>query len=149
MRIAIPGQRIPKSSVRFHASIPGCACAVSLEEIRRLVTPATAALDEKLAALQGHVDRIASDVHRISHNLHPSTVAHLGLVPALRRLCREFSDRMQLSVDFVEDGSSRRLPEEVAVALLSRQPGVPGERGEAQPQSGHASLCKKRPMSYA
>ncbi|MDF2460518.1 MAG: hypothetical protein K0S79_2934 [Nitrospira sp.] len=36
---------------------------------------------------------IASDVHRLSHQLHPAKLQHLGLVPALRGLCRELFEQ--------------------------------------------------------
>jgi PAS domain S-box-containing protein len=91
---------------------------MSLKEIEGLVPAASPALEEKLRAVKDEVGRIASDLHRLSHNLHPSTVAHLGLVPALRRLCAEFSARMRVAVEFVAVGDCVDMPEETALALF-------------------------------
>jgi signal transduction histidine kinase len=68
--------------------------------------------------VEEEVGRIATDLHRLSHNLHPSTVAHLGLVPALRRLCTEFSEQMNIVVEFVAVGDCADIPEETALALF-------------------------------
>jgi signal transduction histidine kinase len=54
----------------------------------------------------------------MSRNLHPSTVTQLGLVAALRQLCREFSEQMRIAVDFAGDGIAYPMSEEVAVALF-------------------------------
>jgi signal transduction histidine kinase len=45
-------------------------------------------------------------------------VAHLGLVPALRRLCKEFSEQMNIAVEFVAVGDCADIPEETALALF-------------------------------
>ena len=66
---------------------------LTLSEVEKLSPAASSALDGKLKALRQHVNSIAHDIHRISHNLHPSTLVDLGLVSALRGLCREFADQ--------------------------------------------------------
>ena len=91
--------------------------AMALREKEGLV-PASSTMAGKLSAAQGEVDRIATDLHRLSHNLHPSSVAHLGLVPALRRLCKEFSEQMNISVEFRAVGDCAGLSEETALALF-------------------------------
>jgi PAS domain S-box-containing protein len=91
---------------------------MSLKEIEGLVPEASPALHEKLRAVEDEVGRIATDLHRLSHNLHPSTVAHLGLVPALRRLCKEFSEQMNVAVEFVVAADCTDMSEETALALF-------------------------------
>jgi len=92
--------------------------AMALREVEALVPAASPALQEKLRLVEEEVGRIATDLHRLSHNLHPSTVAHLGLVPALRRLCTEFSEQMNIVVEFVAVGDCADIPEETALALF-------------------------------
>jgi len=91
---------------------------MALREMDGLVPVSSAALQEKLRAVEEEVGRIATDLHRLSHNLHPSTVAHLGLVPALRRLCKEFSEQMSITVEFVSAADCAGLSEETALALF-------------------------------
>jgi PAS domain S-box-containing protein len=92
--------------------------AMALREIEGFVPAGSSGLDEKLKAIEGEVGRIATDLHRLSHNLHPSTVSHLGLVPALRRLCREYSEQMNIAVEFAAAGDCTGMPEETALALF-------------------------------
>jgi PAS domain S-box-containing protein len=93
--------------------------AMALREIESLVPSGSRdALEEKLRDVEREVGRIASDLHRLSHNLHPSTVAHLGLVPALRRLCREYSEQINIAVEFAASADCSRMPEETALALF-------------------------------
>jgi PAS domain S-box-containing protein len=92
--------------------------AMALREVEGLLPAASPALQEKLRLVEDEVGRIATDLHRLSHNLHPSTVTHLGLVPALRRLCIEFSEQMNVAVEFVAVGDCADMPEETALALF-------------------------------
>jgi PAS domain S-box-containing protein len=64
------------------------------------------------------MEGIASDIHRISHNLHPSTLADLGLVPALRRLSRDFSDHRQIAVEFSHKNIPPQIPAHIAISLF-------------------------------
>ena len=93
---------------------------VGLGEIEELLTNASesSALRTKLKEIRDSVDTIASDTHRISHNLHPSILTHLGLTPALRRLCKEISLQTQIAIEFVGRNVSDRIPPEIATALF-------------------------------
>ena len=92
--------------------------ALALNDIERLVPSAASILEEKLQSARHDIELIASDIHRLSHNLHPSAITQLGLVAALRQLCREFSEQMHIAVDFVGGSLSSPISEEVAVALF-------------------------------
>ena len=90
---------------------------LELSEAENLCPAESAALEAKLKALRQQVQSIALDVHRISHNLHPAAFVHLGLVSALRRLCREFSEQTRIAIDFTSDAGSLETPAEVGIAL--------------------------------
>jgi PAS domain S-box-containing protein len=90
---------------------------LELSEAAHLCPEESAALEAKLNALRQQVQSIALDVHRISHNLHPAAFVHLGLVSALRRLCREFSEQTRIVTDFTSDAGSLETPAEVGIAL--------------------------------
>jgi len=92
--------------------------AMALREMEGLIPASSTALEEKLRGVEEEVGRIATDLHRLSHNLHPSTVTHLGLVPALRRLCKEFSEQMNIAVEFVAAADCSGMSEETALALF-------------------------------
>jgi signal transduction histidine kinase len=90
---------------------------MTLSEVERLSPQASPTLETKLRALRQHVNSIAHDIHRISHNLHPSTLGDLGLVSALRGLCREFSDQRRVSVQFSVDVATAQASQDVAITL--------------------------------
>jgi signal transduction histidine kinase len=72
------------------------------------------ALDE----LRRHATDITSDVHRLSHRLHSSTLDYLGLVPALQKLATEFSERHGISIALTHAPLPVPLPPEVALSLF-------------------------------
>ncbi len=60
---------------------------------------------------------LSSDVHRLSHQLHPSVLQHLGLVAATRSFCKELSDQNGIHIELVHHGVPRSLPGDVALCL--------------------------------
>jgi PAS domain S-box-containing protein len=91
---------------------------VTLSEIEQLLKTNPVAMKEKLREVRQTVDTIASETHLMSHNLHPSMLAHLGLVPALRRLCKDFSARKHVRVEFNGEDLSEEPAQEIATALF-------------------------------
>jgi signal transduction histidine kinase len=47
------------------------------------------------------VSEIASDIHRVSHELHPAKLGAIGLVKSLEALCRDASLQHRIAVDFM------------------------------------------------
>jgi signal transduction histidine kinase len=54
----------------------------------------------QLEALSAQVGMIASDLHNLSHALHPSKLQTVGLVAAVRSLCRDVSEQGGVPVVF-------------------------------------------------
>ena len=61
---------------------------------------------------------IASDVHRLSHQLHSAKLEHLGLVPAVKGLCRELSEQYGGQINFVHRNVPASIPKESALCLF-------------------------------
>jgi len=91
---------------------------MSLKEIERLASSAPGRLDARLRSAEDELNEIAKEVHRLSHNLHPSTVTYLGLLPALRRLCREVSEQTTVAVEFAGPSELADMSEDAALALF-------------------------------
>ena len=93
--------------------------ALALSEVQRVVPAGAEGLKDRLRTVRDQIEEISSDVHRMSRNLHPSTVAHLGLVDALNRLCGEFSEQAHIQVEFVSTVMpDRPIAEDLALALF-------------------------------
>ena len=61
---------------------------------------------------------IASDVHRLSHQLHPAKLEHLGLVAAIKGLCRELSEQYGADIDFLYRDVPASITKESALCLF-------------------------------
>ncbi|MCL5743586.1 MAG: PAS domain S-box protein [Acidobacteria bacterium] len=61
---------------------------------------------ESLQKLQRQITELSDDVRRMAHQIHPSVLDDLGLEPALRSYCSDFSKREGMDIKF----SSRHLP---------------------------------------
>lgn len=61
---------------------------------------------------------LSSDVHRLSHRLHPSKLEQLGLVTSVASLCREMSEQHGIEVECVSDEAPRSIPGDIALCLF-------------------------------
>ena len=61
---------------------------------------------------------ISSNIHDLSHQLHPSKLDTLGLMASVRGLCREFSEQPKLQVQFVHEDIPGPIPKDVTLCLF-------------------------------
>jgi signal transduction histidine kinase len=73
-------------------------------------------LKARLCELHNQVREISRAAHEMSHGLHPSHLEHLGVVTALRRLCRDVGHDKSLEIDFNAEGLPE-LPACIALCL--------------------------------
>jgi PAS domain S-box-containing protein len=91
--------------------------AIKIDQLR--ADPATSPpVGSALDGLKQDVGDVGTDVHRLSHQLHSSTLDYLGLVPAVKSLAEDFSNRHGISVAFVDETPSSTLPRDVALSLF-------------------------------
>jgi signal transduction histidine kinase len=60
---------------------------------------------------------IATDLHNLSHELHPAKLQILGLVQATQYLCRDLAARHQVGIDFAHERMPSTMPPETALCL--------------------------------
>jgi signal transduction histidine kinase len=73
---------------------------------------------QALSSLQRRTLDLVQGVRRLSHDLHPSTLRHMGLAAALEAHCIEVEQRYDVQVDFGTNTDVRELPGDMAVALF-------------------------------
>jgi PAS domain S-box-containing protein len=73
---------------------------------------------ERLRKLTDQAGQIATDVHRLSYQLHPSKLEALGLVACIRSFCREIADQHPIDVTFTHNDVPARIPPEVSLGLF-------------------------------
>lgn len=71
----------------------------------------------QLAEIGEIADEVAESIHQLSRELHPSRLEHLGLGPALGRLCREFSEQYGLQVEFIQRDIPKAVPRDIALCF--------------------------------
>lgn len=91
--------------------------AIGLERLGHTLAPESAAALE-LSNLCRLTQGIASDVHRLSHQLHSAKLEHLGLVPAIKGLCRELAEQYRAQINFVHRNVPHTLSKESALCLF-------------------------------
>jgi len=70
-----------------------------------------------LSDLGRKLARLANDVHRTSHALHPAILEDLGLKPALADVCDAFQTRSGIATRFTGRNVPAELPREVSLCL--------------------------------
>lgn len=91
--------------------------AIEIGALRQRLETETGQAPNGLGELQGQVEDLSFLVRELSHQLHPATLEHLGLVATLRSYCNEFSKREAIRVRLDVDDAPERLPSEAAVCL--------------------------------
>ncbi len=71
-------------------------------------------LQRRLKALQADVVKTSEQVRHIAYRLHPATLDDLGLVAAVRSLCKSFSGQAETAVEFTDAALPASVPREVA-----------------------------------
>jgi signal transduction histidine kinase len=71
---------------------------------------------EVLDSMQRQIESLGKDIRNASHRLHPSILAHFGLVAALENLVREFQGSELVHINL--DEPSGPLVDDVALALF-------------------------------
>jgi signal transduction histidine kinase len=70
-----------------------------------------------LKELSAKVREVSSAVHDRSHNLHPSKLEQLGLVAAVRGLCKEQAKAHAVEVEFTSRQMPPSIPDDTALCL--------------------------------
>jgi PAS domain S-box-containing protein len=91
--------------------------AVDAERLEQRLSESPDVVRNRLRALHSRVVDLSEDVRRMAHQLHPTVLDDLGLEPALRSYCAEFSGLAGIPVKFACQVQSESLPPEVALCL--------------------------------
>ncbi len=91
--------------------------SVDLELLRAQPPDSSENFSQCLESPLQRTKELASDIHRLSYQLHPSALEQLGLVAAIRAYCKELSGQHELHIEFAHHEVPRQLPENVALCL--------------------------------
>ena len=91
--------------------------SIELEQLFQNPPPSREELHQKLGDPLKQVGEISSDIHQISHRLHPSKLDNLGLVAATAGFCRELNRQKGVRIEFVDRNVPQKVPGEIALCL--------------------------------
>jgi len=91
---------------------------IGLEQFEQNLAGLTSSDREQLHNLTEVASEMSSDLHGMSHHLHPAKLDLQGLVAAVRSLCRELSNQHELQIEFLPQDVPSQIPKEVALCLF-------------------------------
>jgi len=91
---------------------------LQLTEAQEALRSAAPSLADQLETTRQLTEELCVDVERLSHRLHPSQLAFLGLNTALAIFCQQFARQNRMVIDVEQDDVSNLSPE--ATACLYR-----------------------------
>ena len=91
--------------------------SMSISWLKRKVPLADAELIAELEQLRQTTNGLTNEVRRLSHQLHPAVLEHLGLVTALESYVASFRDEEQIDVRLNADLGDERIPFPPSICL--------------------------------
>jgi len=93
------------------------ACEIDFER-RSRTAPRSERKPSVLPKLRKELDSIATDIHKLSHELHSASLQCCGLKIALKDLCWKYSHNHHLEIDLHTEKLDPKLPPDVALCLF-------------------------------
>ena len=91
--------------------------AVHLDLLGQAPPESGARFAERIREISDRVKQLSSVVHGLSTVLHPSKLEQLGLVAAVRGLCKELTQVHGLAIEFVAQPMPSPIPDDTALCL--------------------------------
>ena len=91
--------------------------SVDLERFRDQLPDSSENLSQCLETPLQRTKELSSDLHRLSHQLHPSALEQLGLVAAIKTYCEELSGQHEMHIELAHHEVPTQLPKDVALCL--------------------------------
>lgn len=91
--------------------------SMSISQLKRKVPQQDGQLVADLDQLRKTANGLTDEVRRLSHQLHPAVLEHLGLVPALESYIASFRDEEQINVQFTADIGEVRIPFQTSICV--------------------------------
>lgn len=91
--------------------------SMGISQLKRKVPQQDGQLVADLDQLRKTANGLTDEVRKLSHQLHPAVLEHLGLVPALESYIASFRDEEQISVQFTADIGEVRIPFQTSICV--------------------------------
>jgi signal transduction histidine kinase len=92
--------------------------ALGLENASEALPDSPRSAKHQLQELINSAGELGADIHTVSHRLHSATLESLGLEPGVSSLCKEFTDRHGIEIDFSAENIPRVVDPDVALCVF-------------------------------
>jgi PAS domain S-box-containing protein len=93
------------------------ALALGLGKLGRQLRDADTPIRNQLEKLEDRVTRLSEQIRRLSHELHSSTLEHVGISAALKLYCAEFAEMEGIPVNLKIEGNIEPMQTDSALCL--------------------------------
>jgi len=90
---------------------------VRISRVKRKLPMQDSDLVVELDELRATANDLTDEVRRLSHQLHPAVLEHLGLVTALESYVESFTDEEQIDVRMTSELGDERVPFQTSICL--------------------------------
>ena len=91
--------------------------SISLEQLGQVLPAKVNGVHDSIQEILKQTREISHEVHRMSHDLHPSKLLHIGLVAALENLCDDLSKSRPTKIRFSHTDVPADLTQDVALCF--------------------------------
>jgi PAS domain S-box-containing protein len=93
------------------------AMGVAISRLKRKPPATNALMAAELDQLGAQTNELNTQIRKLSHQLHPDVLEHVGLVAALESEIAEFGHNERIKVEFNAEITSEQIPLDVSVCL--------------------------------
>ena len=90
---------------------------LNISRVKRKLPIADGELIQELDGLRESANDLTNEVRKLSHQLHPAVLEHLGLVTALESYIESFRDEEQIGVQLTAEIGEERVPFQTSICL--------------------------------
>ncbi|HWO33483.1 MAG TPA: PAS domain S-box protein, partial [Candidatus Acidoferrum sp.] len=91
---------------------------IDLEQLREKLPQLELDEESRLAMMLKRAKTMSEDIRSMSHELHSSRLEFVGLVPAVRGLCKEIGEKYKIGIQFTEGRIPQNIRKDVALCLF-------------------------------
>jgi len=92
--------------------------SLEIEQMGHEILTSQNGLKKTVERLSKKAQELSSDLHRLSYQLHPFKLDHVGLSVSIETLCAELSQHQDLEIKFRQEGFPAVLSEEVTLCVF-------------------------------
>lgn len=92
--------------------------SIGLQQLDQAIPRRHRALRNRIQGLWASAQETSAEIHRLSYQLHPSKLEHLGLMAAVKDFCDEVSERQSPKIEFRHRGFPAAVPQDIALCVF-------------------------------